>query len=152
MAPTTEYERCGIGIRGVAIVIDSLVWFALTFASVAAVGLATGQLQRTGGEVTTSLEGAPAAAAVALWLGLVLGYHAVGESRFGATVGKYLVGIRVRSDDGTRASLGATLVRNLVRPIDWVPGGYGLGLVSMLLSDETKRLGDRVARTIVVRS
>lgn len=38
-------ERCGLGIRGVAMTIDSIGWFACFFIAVPMVAAATGQLE-----------------------------------------------------------------------------------------------------------
>jgi hypothetical protein len=43
------------------------------------------------------------------------------------------------------------VVRNLIRLVDSLPGGYGVGLLVMLLNGRAKRLGDFAAGTIVVR-
>ena len=40
--------------------------------------------------------------------------------------------------------------RNLLRSIDSIPGMYAVGIVSIFLSSQNKRLGDFVAGTIVV--
>ncbi|WP_276257937.1 RDD family protein [Haloglomus litoreum] len=151
MASTDEDDRCGVGIRGVAMAIDSGVWFALLFVAVYAVAAATGQIETVANGTDANLEGGPAAAALALWLGLAVGYHTVCEWRFGGTIGKRLVRIRVESTDGSPLSLGASLLRNLARLVDWLPFGYALGIVVVLSSDEPQRLGDRLGGTVVVR-
>jgi hypothetical protein len=43
------------------------------------------------------------------------------------------------------------MVRNLVRLIDFMPGFYGIGLISMFMDKEARRLGDFAAGTIVIR-
>ena len=48
-------------------------------------------------------------------------------------------------------TLGASLARNLMRLVDVLPSSYLVGLVSMLVTAEGKRLGDLAAGTIVVR-
>jgi hypothetical protein len=42
------------------------------------------------------------------------------------------------------------MLRNLLRSADALPGTYAFGLVSCLSSSDFKRLGDRVAGTLVV--
>lgn len=54
------------------------------------------------------------------------------------------------SDDGTPVQPAAPVVRNLLRAVDFLPFCYGLGLLSMLVNREFKRLGDLVAQTVVV--
>lgn len=68
----------------------------------------------------------------------------------GATPGKRAFGLAVLGDNGTPVSFGASVTRNLLRAIDFLPMLYAFGLVSMLLSRDFKRLGDLAAGTIVV--
>ena len=68
----------------------------------------------------------------------------------GATPGKRAFGLAVLNDNGTPVTFGASLTRNLLRAIDFLPLLYAFGLVSMLLNRDFKRLGDLAAGTIVV--
>ena len=70
--------------------------------------------------------------------------------RQGETPGKRLFGLRVLNDNGTPVGWGPSLVRNLLRAVDFLPSFYGFGLASMLLSRDFKRLGDLAAGTVVV--
>ena len=70
--------------------------------------------------------------------------------RQGETPGKRMMGLRVLNDNGTPVGWGPSLVRNLLRAVDFLPSFYGFGLASMLLSRDFKRLGDHAAGTIVV--
>lgn len=152
MKTDNSIERTGIGVRAVALAIDSLVWFVLLFAAVYLVGAATGQLEINGNHVNASLEGVPGAVALLLWLGFGIGYHTLLEWRFGKTIGKYLVGIRVMNKDGTRASFRSALIRNLFRLVDWLPMFYLVGIITYFLSGEHTRIGDKIGSTVVVRT
>jgi uncharacterized RDD family membrane protein YckC len=68
----------------------------------------------------------------------------------GATPGKRALGLRVVHDDGTPVALGASVVRNLLRAADFLPFGYGIGLIATLFHPRFKRLGDIAAGTLVV--
>ena len=68
----------------------------------------------------------------------------------GATPGKRTMGIKVVHDDGTEVTLQSSLLRNLLRSVDFLPVFYGFGLFCMLFNREFKRLGDITAGTIVV--
>jgi uncharacterized RDD family membrane protein YckC len=70
--------------------------------------------------------------------------------RNGETPGKRMFGLRVVNDNGTPVGWGPSLVRNLLRAVDFMPSFYAFGLVSMLLNRDFKRLGDLAAGTIVV--
>jgi len=68
----------------------------------------------------------------------------------GQTIGKMALGIRVLCDDGTPVGWYPATVRNFLRFADFLPVLYGVGLLSMLMQRDFKRLGDLAAGTIVV--
>lgn len=68
----------------------------------------------------------------------------------GASPGKRYVGLRVVRTDGLPVGLTESLLRNLLRPADFLPVFYGVGLIASLTSARFQRLGDRVAGTMVV--
>ena len=71
-------------------------------------------------------------------------------SRSGATPGKSIVGIKVVMDNGLPITPAASFTRNLLRVADFLPLLFGAGIVSMLVRQDSKRLGDLAAATIVV--
>lgn len=145
-------DRCGVGIRGVAMAIDSIVWFALFFVATIAIAVPTGELQSTADGVNAELEGTLGTLAFLTWLALGIGYHALLEWRTGKTLGKYLVSIRAVEADGTSLSLRSSLVRNLLRLVDWLPLCYVVGILLIVFSEDDERLGDRLGGTAVVRT
>jgi uncharacterized RDD family membrane protein YckC len=68
----------------------------------------------------------------------------------GQTPGKRLLHIRVIKQGGYALRFFDTLLRNLLRAIDFLPLFYGVGLTSLLLTRDSQRLGDLVAGTLVV--
>ncbi|MDR2014637.1 MAG: RDD family protein [Azoarcus sp.] len=68
----------------------------------------------------------------------------------GATPGKKMLGLAVLQDDGVPVGWSASVARNLLRFVDFLPLLYAFGLCSMFLNRDFKRLGDIVAKTIVV--
>lgn len=68
----------------------------------------------------------------------------------GQTPGKRYAQLRVMKDDGRPISVYDAIIRNLLRIVDSLPALYGVGLISMLFSKQSKRLGDMVAGTVVV--
>jgi uncharacterized RDD family membrane protein YckC len=68
----------------------------------------------------------------------------------GQTPGKRILGIRVVKQGGYALSILDTLLRNLMRFVDFLPMFYGVGLVSLLATSRSQRLGDLVAGTLVV--
>jgi len=80
------------------------------------------------------------------------GYFIVFEILWsGQTPGKRLLGLRVLRESGYPLRPVDAVVRNLVRILDWLPLGYGIGVLVMLLNQRSKRLGDFAAGTLVVR-
>ena len=70
--------------------------------------------------------------------------------RLGATPGKKAFGLKVVMDNGLPITPAASFTRNLLRAADFLPFGYGFAIVSMLLRQDCKRLGDIGAATLVV--
>ena len=68
----------------------------------------------------------------------------------GQTPGKRLLHIRVIKQGGYALRFFDTLLRNLLRVIDFLPLFYGVGLTSLLLTRDSQRVGDLVAGTLVV--
>jgi len=68
----------------------------------------------------------------------------------GMTPGKKLFNIQVLNGDGTPVGWSPSLLRNILRSVDFLPFFYGIGLISMLMNNRFQRLGDLAADTIVV--
>lgn len=119
-------------------------------------GLAALGLARVGGErVLGSAVGVLGAFAPAVLLFLAFsvywGYFALFEALWkGQTPGKRFAGIRVIKDSGRPINAFEAIGRNLMRAIDGLPAMYAIGLVSMFVSRQNRRLGDYVAGTVVV--
>ena len=69
-----------------------------------------------------------------------------------ATPGKRVLGLQVTMDTGLPVTPAASVVRNLLRAVDFLPLFYAFGLVAVLARRDFKRLGDIVAGTLVVHS
>jgi len=79
------------------------------------------------------------------------GYFAFFEALWkGQTPGKRWAGIRVIKETGRPIDTFEAIARNFLRAVDWFPGFYGVGIVTMLLNSKNRRLGDFVAGTLVV--
>lgn len=68
----------------------------------------------------------------------------------GQTPGKRLLNIYVAHLDASPISPAASVVRNLLRVVDFLPLFYGFGLASTLLTKRFQRLGDLAANTVVL--
>jgi uncharacterized RDD family membrane protein YckC len=132
-------EPAGAGSRFLATLIDSIVVTALTIASATLLNLVL-----------------PTGVAIALTITinfvLTWGWHLFFEVRKqGRTPGKRALRLRVIDARGLPVSLYQSLVRNIVRALDFAPAFYGIGAIVTLVTPSRRRLGDIVADTIVVR-
>ncbi len=81
------------------------------------------------------------------------GYPILCEVLFdGQTPGKRALELRVIADDGAPVGWLASITRNLLRTVDFLPLGYGVGLVASFADPWGRRLGDMVAKTMVIHA
>lgn len=79
------------------------------------------------------------------------GYNLAFETLWnGASPGKRAFGLRVVKEGGFPIGFLDSVLRNLLRAADWLPAGYVIGLTVMVGDTRFRRLGDRVAGTMVV--
>ncbi len=132
-----DLRLAGIGSRGSAFLVD-LVLQAAALALAGLVASAFGDLGR-------------AFLAVAAFL-ILLGYPILAEAFGGRTVGKALLRLSVVTTEGTPITFLASVIRNLVRLVDSLPGTYFVGIAAVLLTRRGQRVGDLAAGTLVVHS
>jgi uncharacterized RDD family membrane protein YckC len=137
----------GIGERAIAAFIDFLIVLLL---GIAVLFIYTffgrGDIQQDVSRATTTMA---VLAVITVLSGIVL-YDVVGDLVFdGRTPGKRLVRLRVVDRHGRPPDLATSLLRNLLRLVDMIPIGYGVGLVVLFFSG-TRRIGDFVAGTVVI--
>jgi uncharacterized RDD family membrane protein YckC len=83
---------------------------------------------------------------------LIFAYHILFEVlASGRTPGKRLNGLRVVRLGGFPIGFLASAVRNTLRLVDFLPGSYLIGCVTILVTEHNQRLGDLAAGTLVVR-
>ncbi len=68
----------------------------------------------------------------------------------GQTPGKSSFDLYVTMENASPVTPAASIIRNLLRFVDFLPLLYGFGFVSMFLSGRFQRLGDLVAGTVVL--
>jgi uncharacterized RDD family membrane protein YckC len=101
--------------------------------------------------VAASMSGVGIALTLILFFALEWLYPVAFElSRWGATPGKRVMGLKVVMDSGLPITPAASFTRNLLRVADFLPMLYGFALASMLIRKDFKRLGDIAAATLVV--
>lgn len=129
----------GLGLRFVALVIDVIILGILGYL----IGAVTGGTSGAGFQ----LEGGPAF----LYYLLSFLYYVLMEAFMGGTVGKLALGMRVELEDGSPITIGASVIRNLLRFVDFLPFFYILGMIMISTSPLKQRLGDRLAKTVVIK-
>jgi uncharacterized RDD family membrane protein YckC len=138
------YSTAGLGSRMIAQLVDNLIAILL-----AGAGLAVYLAVVSGGSTTSqgTLFGALGAAVFASFV--YFAYFLVCEAVSGGrTPGKAALGLRVLRLDGAAPDFLAILIRNLFRVIDTL---FGIGILVMFFNPLSRRLGDLVAGTVVVR-
>ena len=138
-----DYQVAGIGTRGIAQVLDLLIVTGLL--------IAVGLFAFAAGSVTNS----NTVFTLVLIIGgfiVVFGYFWLSEALWsGQTLGKKAFRLRAVGDRGEPLTFLQAGIRNVVRIVDFLPYGYGVGMVVLFANGKGKRLGDLAAGTIVVK-
>lgn len=77
-------------------------------------------------------------------------YFVIYEVRRGTTPGKKAFGLRVARTNGTPITFGPSMLRNVLRFVDFLPFGYLFGVATCLSNRYFQRIGDLVADTVVI--
>jgi len=147
---TIMLPLAGVGTRLLAALLDALVMLGVILAALIVIALVGSliALQPHGVAAGSVLS----AFALLFLFGFVFAYYAGLELLWdGQTVGKRALKLRVLRDNGTPVDAAAVLARTVVRLVDFLPFGYLVGLISMIVDGRARRLGDIVGGTIVVR-
>jgi uncharacterized RDD family membrane protein YckC len=156
------YEVAGIGSRFIAALIDHILLALLIFGLYIAVIVAIGTLADDPSAVDSGIETVGSSEdwivgfiiAIYALLHFIIwsGYFMLFEWLWhGQSIGKRITRIRVVRSDGAPVSFVPVAVRNLVRIVDFLPVGYGVGVITMFCNRQSRRLGDFVAGTLVVK-
>lgn len=137
-----SFRLAGPAQRAAAYLIDVLVRGAVLMA----VWFVAGVFGFAGG-----LSGAGVGIALLALFLVEWGYY-VGCERLmnGRSVGKRVLDLRVIRSDGLPIGFAESLLRNLLRAADFLPFGYGLGVLVAAVDPRFRRLGDLAASTMVV--
>lgn len=143
-----EMPLAGLGSRFIALLIDTLIWFAglLVLSLLSwAVGPAIFRFNKLSYQWTVAL------VTLATFL-LNWGYFTLFEAFWnGRTPGKRVAHIRVIQRTGRAIGLFESMARNFIRYIDMIPFCYAVGVIAMFSTKQHQRLGDLAAGTLVVR-
>ncbi len=144
-----QFNIAGIGSRFVALLLDMILLFVAAILLVivlSVIGAFSSEMDRLN--------------AASKWLIAVLifipflifwGYFTLFEAFWrGQTLGKRMMKLRVIKDSGRQITFFEALARNLLRYVDYLPGFFLVGVITMACNKLNKRVGDFVAGTIVV--
>ncbi len=146
-----SYPLAGLGSRGVAAMLDVMMLGLLLLAEFVVGVVAILLVERVSGRAVNVFTYWALAALIIVVFVTYWGYYIFGEVfRNGRTFGKRVVRIRVVREDGSRVGVLESVIRNVVRIADLLPGTYGFGIVSILASGKAQRLGDMAAGTVVI--
>ena len=139
-----ELTLAGLGSRMAAFLLD---WFlrGVVFVALMLLGIVAGPDMGLGGGWAVAF------VTVASFL-VLFGYDVLFEvAAGGRTPGKRWTGIRVVDRSGGPVGFVTSVIRNLLRLIDILPGFYLVGVITVVVSGRNQRLGDMAAGTLVIR-
>ena len=143
-----EMPLAGIGSRFIAVLVDTLIWFAGLFVLGMLFFIVEPALKAFS---KLSYQWVVALLTFALFL-FNWGYFTLFEAFWnGRTPGKRVARIRVIQRSGRPIGLFESMARNLVRYVDQIPFFYAVGVITMFVTRQHQRLGDLAAGTLVVR-
>lgn len=138
------YRLAGLGTRAIAHILDIIFIFLILFLGSSVAGM----LELLGPYQSQIF----VAFLIFLMAFLPFSYFVCFEAFWkGQTPGKKLLGIRVRMSDGTPINFQAALTRNILRVADFLPLGYFLGIIAMVVNPKFQRVGDLAANTMVTQ-
>ncbi|MDD1757542.1 MAG: RDD family protein [Methanotrichaceae archaeon] len=138
LPPAIKYE--GVGIRFVSLLIDSII-----------INILMGMIGTILGFGMMKL------GIISWWWGLIyfliyIAYFTIMEAHNGQTIGKMITRIKVvREEDGGKIDMERSFKRNILRIIDGLIA-YLVGAVLIWRSDKKQRLGDSIAKTLVIKA
>lgn len=139
-----SYRIAGPARRGLAYAVDLLLRLTIVLLF-GAVALAAGH------SMGDTLEQASIGILLVLFFVMEWGYFIFWDVIWnGQSPGKRAVGLRVVTLTGQPLRFVDSMLRNLLRAADFLPGGYALGVLVMGLDSRFRRLGDLVAGTMVI--
>jgi len=140
------YTVAGIGSRFLAALVDTTIIVMLQL-----LVIGTSAFALRAAKLINELDAWAGAIMGLVAFAMFWGYYIFFEMLWnGQSPGKRWAGLRVIRTDGTPVTLAESIIRNLVRLIDFMPIGYGIGIVVMFANDQARRLGDLAAGSMVV--
>lgn len=152
-----EYDVAGLGTRFLATLVDTIFLSLILFVvgCLGVFGLAA--IAAAISEAVWDSDGDAIMYVIFAIMGLLIfailwGYYVFFETIWhGQSPGKRWTGLRVIQEGGYPIRFSHAAIRNIVRIADFLPFLYVIGAVVMLVDKRSRRLGDLVAGTIVVK-
>ncbi|MEO1172370.1 MAG: RDD family protein, partial [Myxococcota bacterium] len=135
-----DLPLAGVGRRSLASLIDTVLVVLVSVALLAAIAFGVGM--QTAAATPTLLALALVAPVV-----VPMAFELLGGGR---SPGKRYCGLRIVSVDGCRTTATQIALRNVLRLVDFLPAGYGIGLTLVVATGRAQRLGDLVSGTLVI--
>ncbi|MFC1975526.1 RDD family protein [Chloroflexota bacterium] len=147
------YDVAGIGSRFLAALVDTILILILqAVVNIPLILLANLWLDNLVNDETALLMWMFAISGFVAFI-FFWGYYIFFEMIWnGQSPGKRWVGLQVIRTNGTPITLAESIIRNLIRLVDFLPAYYGVGIVTMFINEQSRRLGDLAAGTLVVHS
>lgn len=142
----------GVGRRFLATLVDAIVFVVALIPIFAAFGQDGGCDTGTAMTLSFTWESEPVSlcgGVAGLWYLAVFAYYVVLEKVLGGTIGKLVLGLRVRRLDGGEISWGQSVGRTALRIVDGFLF-YLVAAIAVWSSDRNQRIGDMAAKTLVV--
>jgi uncharacterized RDD family membrane protein YckC len=145
-----RFALASVGTRFLAALIDHAIQLGVILAVLLILSQVSGLFQGMSPGKSVSMW------ALAIYLVIIFvvsfGYFSFFETIWnGQTPGKRWMRLRVIREDGRPVTFFEAFVRNILRTMDFAPSGYAIGVVTVILSPEARRIGDYVAGTVVVK-
>ena len=135
-------EYVGVGRRLVATIVDVII-IGILFGAISGIS----SIPQGPGQASFELLGT---SNFASFLVSII-YFAGLEATTGATIGKRLLGLRVVTVDGAPLDWTSSIIRNVLRIVDFLPAFYLLGAIFVWSTEKNQRIGDLGANTVVIR-
>ena len=136
-----------VWIRFAALLIDGLI---LTVAAVI-IGAIVGFLIAAVAQNSNGLAIGLSLILDLIYVVLFFGYFAYMEAIQGGTFGNKALGLRIVKEDGGPIGWSEAIIRTLLRIVDHFFGGL-VAFICILSSEKKQRVGDMVAKTIVIKT
>jgi len=141
-----DYEAAGLGDRILATLIDTLIQMAYIFVVVMAFIFIADAIS-----ASDEVSGLMLAIGSLAYLPILL-YHLLCEIFMnGQSFGKKAMKIKVVKLDGSNPTIGSYFLRWILRLIDFALTYYAVGIILIVITKNSQRLGDLAANTTVVR-